>query len=410
VEHIVIAGAGHAGVQLADSLRAEGCTDPVTLISAEPGLPYQRPPLSKDFLAAGSDPHPLPLKAGRFFTDTATTLIEDNPVTGLDRAARTVALADGQTLEYSHLVFATGARNRTLTVPGAELDGVHYLRTITDAAALHVALDTAQSVVVVGAGFIGLEFAAAARVRGLDVTVLEYGTRPMARAVSAETSQHFADAHTAAGIELVFGQTVTALEPDGVRVAAVLGGDGTRYPADLVVIGIGVHPNTEIAAAAGLPTTNGIDVDTYLRTPDEHVWAIGDCAHFPCRHAGASTRRESVQNAIDQARALARTLTGRPTEYAELPWFWSHQGLEKLQIVGVAPRPDRTVVHGDPSSGKFSVFRFQEGVLACVESVNHPRVHMTARKILTTNSRPTAEQVLAPGFDPKNYLNQPAAV
>ncbi|MEU2006933.1 NAD(P)/FAD-dependent oxidoreductase [Rhodococcus sp. NPDC019627] len=410
MEHIVIAGAGHAGVQLADSLRAEGCTAPVTLISAEPGLPYQRPPLSKDFLVAGSAPQPLPLKAGRFFTDTATTLIEDNRITGLDRAARTITLADGQTFEYSHLVFATGARNRTLTVPGAELGGVHYLRTITDAAALHAALDTAQSVVVVGAGFIGLEFAAAARARGLAVTVLEYGRRPMARAVSEETARYFTDTHTAAGIRLVFGQTVTALEPDGARVAAALGGDGTRYPADLVVIGIGVHPNTELAAAAGLPTTHGIEVDTYLRTPDDHVWAIGDCAHFPCRHAGTSTRRESVQNAVDQARALARTLTATPTEYAELPWFWSHQGTEKLQIAGVATRPDRTVLHGDPASGKFSVFRFQDSALACVESVNQPRVHMTARKVLATNARPTPEQVLSPGFDLKNFLTRPAVV
>ena len=406
MEHIVIAGAGHAGIQLADSLRAEGTTAPITLVDAEPGLPYQRPPLSKDFLTAGEAPEMLPLKARRFFADNDIALIEANPIVSVGRAGRTVHLASRDALSYSDLVLATGARNRTLQIPGADLRGVHYLRTAADATQLHDALATARTAVVIGAGFIGLEFAVAARTRGIDVTVVEYGQRPMARALSAQMSGHLATAHAASGIRLVFDESVTAFDGDGTRVRAAIGRSGERFPADLVVIGIGVEPNTELATTAGLSADRGVVVDSYLRTADEHIWAIGDCASFPCQQTGSVTRRESIQNAVDHARALARTLTGNPTEYHQLPWFWSHQGKHKLQIAGIADGCDHTAIHGDPSTGKFSVLCFRDGVLTCVESVNHPAAHLAARKILASSAALTVGDVAAMGFDLKHAVRE----
>lgn len=410
MEPILVAGAGHAGMQLADSLRAEGFSAPITLVNNEIGMPYQRPPLSKDFLTAGSNPQYLPLKSWKFFIDNDIELIEGDPIIGIDRSRRSVQLANGNTLTYSDLVLATGARNRTLGVAGVELEGVHYLRTATDAARLHSALVDAETTVVVGAGFIGLEFAAVARARGLDVTVIEHGSRPMARAVSEEMSRFFADAHSAAGIQFVFNEDVTALDGDGSQVSGVLTRSGKRYKADLVLIGIGVEPNTELATTADLTTTRGIDVDTYLRTDDEHIWAIGDCTYFPCRFAERQTRRESVQNAVDQARALARTLTGIPTEYLEVPWFWSHQGTHKLQIAGLANHSDSTVIHGDPLSGKFSIFCFRADSLTCVESINSPGVHIAARRVLASGALPSVSDVTADGFDLKDYAKRIPAV
>ncbi|MGV9546055.1 NAD(P)/FAD-dependent oxidoreductase [Nocardia beijingensis] len=409
VEHIVIAGAGHAGMQLADTVRARGNRTPITLVSDEPGLPYQRPPLSKDYLTPNGNPQRLPLKSPRFFADNNVTLVDGDPIVRIDRGGRSVRLSSGADIGYSKLVLATGARARALDVPGTASDGVHYLRTAADATRLHAALSHARSAVVVGAGFIGLEFAAVANTHGLDVTVLECGVRPMARALSDRMSRFFADAHASAGIRFAFNEAVTAIESDGTRVAAVLGSSGARYPADLVIVGIGVEPNVEVAAAAGLVTTDGVDVDSYLQTSDDSIWAVGDCAYFPCGHAGATIRRESVQNAVDQARTLARTLNGTPTRYHELPWFWSHQGTLKLQIAGLVGEPDYTAVQGDPASGKFSVFCFRDEILTCVETVNNPGVHIAARKFLTAEPSVTLEDLAGVGFDLKSLAKHGSA-
>ncbi|MFD8098483.1 NAD(P)/FAD-dependent oxidoreductase [Nocardia fluminea] len=401
MNHVIIAGAGHAGIQLADSLRTEGYSDRITLVDAETGLPYQRPPLSKDFLAADGTPELVPLKARKFFADKDIELVEANPIVSVDRHERAVTLANGDRLPYSALVFATGARTRRLVAPGADLGGVHHLRSADDATRLRSELAAARTVVVVGAGFIGLEFAAAAVDRGLDVTVVELGPRAMGRAVSAQISEYFQRLHAARGVRFVFDQTVSAFEGDAERVRAVVGGDGRRYPADLVVVGIGVEPNETAATDAGLRTDNGIVVNEYLRTDDDAIWAIGDCARFPCRHAGAPIRRESIQNAVDQARTLAATLTGRPTEYHHSPWFWSYQGKTKLQIAGVARGDGPITVVGDPGEGKFSVLRFDETRLVCVESVNHPAAHMAARSILSTASPISQEELAIVAFDLK---------
>lgn len=382
MSHIVVVGAGHAGVQLADSLRTEGFSGQVTVIDAAAGLPYQRPPLSKDYLKSTDDADLLPLRARKFYHDKDIDLIEGDPVVSIDRHGHTVTLASGSELHYSALVLATGARHRRLDVPGVDLDGVCRLRDAADAARVRSELDRARSVVVIGAGFIGLELAAAALDRGLDVTVVELGSRVMGRAVSTHISDHIRAAHTARGVRFVFDRTVTALEGDGPRLHSVVTDDGARYRADLVVVGVGVLPEDSLAAEAGILTDDGIVVDEYLRTNDDSVWAIGDCVRFPCLHSGSHTRLESVQNAVDQARTLAATLTGKPAVYERLPWFWSHQGPTKIQIAGIARGEGPVTVVGDVDRGKFSILRYEQDTLVCVESINHPVAHTSARALL----------------------------
>ena len=407
---IVIIGGGQAGVQVADSLRSGGYSGSVTVIADEPGLPYQRPPLSKDYLATGPDPAPLPLRAASFFAEKDIQLRAGTAAVAVDRAAKAVTLQDGSTLPYDHLVFATGAANRALTCDGADLPGVHGLKTLGDAETLHGALAAARDVVVVGAGFIGLEFAAAARARGCNVTVLEFASRPMGRALSPAMSSWFAAAHIDSGIRLQLGEGISHFEADADgRLGAAVSTTGARYPADLAVVGIGVVPHDALAAATGLETNNGIVVDQTLRTSDPSILAVGDCASFPSVHTGGLSRLESVQNATDQGRHAAQTILGAPAAYTELPWFWSTQGSLRLQIAGLSAPGDETVLNGDPETGKFSILCFRAGRLTAVESVNSPGDHLGARKLLAAGRGPSPEEAAAPGFSLKAYARQAAS-
>lgn len=401
---IVVAGAGQAGFQAAASLREAGFTGPITLVGDEPGLPYQRPPLSKAYLADRTDAAGLSLRPDAFFAEQTIALHLGTRIESIDRSGRRLVLADGDSLPYGHLVLALGARNRPLPVPGTELSGIHQLRGLADADALKAALAGAPRTVVVGAGFIGLEFAAVAAARGLDVTVVEAAARPMARAVSAETGGFFRAAHETAGIRFAFEAGVTGFEGEGGRVHSLRLADGRVLPADLVVVGIGVLPNQEPAARAGLAVGDGILVDAFLATSDPAVSAIGDCARFPSRFAAGLTadgtvRIESVQNAIDQGRCLAARLVGRPAAYAAPPWFWSDQGRNKLQIAGLCGPQDGSVVRG--AGDAFSVFRFREGVLSGVESVNQAGDHMIARRLLAGGTPLTPAQAADTSFDLK---------
>ena len=401
---IVVVGAGQAGFQVAASLREAGQTGPLTLIGEEAALPYQRPPLSKAYLAGKTDARGLLLRQQSFFAEHGIDARLGAQVARIDRAERRVRLADGQTLDYAHLVLATGTRNRPLPVPGAGLAGVHQLRSLAEADALKAAVEGARRIVVVGAGFIGLEFAAVCAGRGLSVTVIEAAGRAMARAVSPETSEAFRAFHAAAGVTFLFEAGVAAIEGEGGRVAAIRTAAGDRLPADLVLVGIGVLPNQEIAGDAGLPVQDGIAVDAFLATPDPAISAIGDCARFPTRFAaglpgGDRVRIESVQNAVDQGRCLAARLTGQPRAYDAVPWFWSDQGPRKLQIAGLAAPGDASVLRR--MGAGFSVFRFREGRLSAVESVDRPADHMAARRLLAAGRGPTPEQAADPGFDLK---------
>ncbi|GAA3684305.1 FAD-dependent oxidoreductase [Arthrobacter ginkgonis] len=413
---IVIVGNGQAGIQLVDSLRAGGFAGTITVVGEEEHFPYQRPPLSKDYLAAGGTPGPLPLRARQFFAGARVESLQGVAVTGIDRANRTVALSDGTVLGYDKLVLATGAANRALGVPGAGLGGIFTLRTLAEAEAIRRRLEAVRSAVVVGAGFIGLEFAAAARARGIPVTVLEYASRPMARALTPVTGAWFANAHRRMGTVLRLDEGIAGFASDGAgNVEAAVSTSGETYPADLVLAGVGVVPRTELAESAGLAVENGIAVDGQLRTSDPHIYALGDCASYPSAHAGTRIRLESVQNATDQARHAARSILGTHSpgtpDYAELPWFWSQQGTAKLQIAGLSAPDDRTVVRGDPGTGRFSVFCYRQGTLAAVESVNQPADHLAARRLLAGGLPLAPEQAADLGFDLKAHSRQaPAAV
>lgn len=405
---VVAVGTGQAGFQVAASLREGGFEGRVVLVGEEPHLPYQRPPLSKAYLTGKADAALVRLRPEHFYAEHRIELRAGARAVGLDRAGREVVLASGERLPFDHLVLATGARNRALPVPGAGLEGVVQLRSLAEAEALRRRLDGARRAVVVGAGFIGLEFAAVAAERGLDVTVVEAAGRVMARTVSAPVSAFVQAAHEARGVRFAFGAAVVEVLGAGGRVAGVATADGRHLPADLVLVGIGVLPNTELAAEAGLAVADGIVVDERLLTCDPAISAIGDCAAFPFRHAGGGlVRLESVQNAADQARCVAARLLGRPAPYASLPWFWSEQGVLRLQIAGLAAPHDRVVLRGGPAEGGFSAFCFRAGTLAGVESVNRPLDHVLARKLLAAGGDLTPEQAARPGFDLKAHATAP---
>ena len=397
---VVIVGAGHAGFQLAASLRQHGFAERITLIGDEPGLPYQRPPLSKDYLDGKIGLDLLLMRPEAFYRDHHIDLLPGSRVSEIDRAARAVRLATGERLPYGHLVLATGARNRVPPLPGVELDGVCYLRTLADTDELRDRLARADRIVVIGAGFIGLEFAAVACGRGKDVRIVELTDRAMGRVVSVPTSHFFADAHRAAGVGFAFGAQAARIAGANGRVEHVELAGGERLGADLVLISVGVVPNGELAAAAGLAVANGIVVDDQLLTADINISAIGDCAAFPCHHAaGQLARLEAVQNAADHARCVAERIVGKPRPYAALPWFWSEQGKLRLQIAGLTTGHDRTVLRGDPASGEFSVFCYRGDVLLGIESINRPADHMQARRLLAAGRQVTAEQAADADFD-----------
>jgi 3-phenylpropionate/trans-cinnamate dioxygenase ferredoxin reductase subunit len=400
---VVIVGAGHAGFQLAASLRQNGFDGRIALLNDEGHLPYQRPPLSKAYLKGTGGPDTLMFRPEKFYHDQRVDLIVDRAVS-IDRAARKISLASGAPLDYGHLVLATGARNRLLDIPNANLEAVRYLRTLDESEALRHRIAAGQRVVVIGAGFIGLEFAATARAKGLEVDVIELAVRVMARAVTAEISEHFQLKHTAAGIRIHLGVQVTSIESDGDKVTGVSLSDGRHIPADLVVVGVGVLPNVEIAGKAGLPVASGIIVNDHLLTADENISAIGDCALYTSRRFGGSLRLESVQNATDHARCVAARLTGKNEIYDGMPWFWSDQGPDKLQMVGLTTGYDRVVVRGDREQGAFSAFCYKSGHLVGIESVNRAGDHMFGRRLLGANGSITPEQAADAGFDLKSAL------
>lgn len=407
---IVIVGAGQGGFQAAASLREAGYQGRVSLVGEEPGLPYQRPPLSKAYMKGDAGIEQIELRAAAFYADHRIELVEGR-ASAINRFERRLSLEDGRELGYDHLILATGARNRPLPVPGRELAGVYYLRTRADADALKADLAKARNVVVIGAGFIGLEFAAVARALGHPVTVIEAAMRPLGRAVSPEMSAFFAQAHEAMGTRLLLGAGVIGLEGAGGHVTGVATTDGTVHPADFVLVGIGVVPNVELAADAGLEVANGIVVDAHLATKDPAISALGDAVSYPSRFAGgqnepAMVRLESVQNAVDQARCLAGRLTGKSAPFEAVPWFWSDQADLKLQIVGLAGPTDLAVLRGDPASRRFSVFRFRDDVLTAIESVNRPADHMLGRRLLAGTTTLTPEQAADESFELKSLLGR----
>jgi 3-phenylpropionate/trans-cinnamate dioxygenase ferredoxin reductase component len=394
---VVIIGAGAGGAQAAASLRQGGFEGSISLVHGEPGLPYHRPPLSKAYLLGRLEARKLLLRQEPWYAKQRVDLVLDR-VVAVDRAGHQVRLAGGEVLPYGHLILATGSRNRELPVPGTHLEGVIGMRTRADADELASRLRAGVEVVVAGAGFIGLEFAAVAAAHGASVHVLELADRPMARAVSEPTAESIRRAHEGWGVRFDFGQALTAIDGEG-HVTAVETSDGQRLPADLVVYGIGVVPETELAEEAGLAIENGIRVDDRLLTSDPDISAIGDAASFPSAHTGGRIRLESVQNAVDQARHVAARLMGASVGYDALPWFWSDQGDLKIQIAGLAETKDSAVELCLTEPREKVVLRFRQDRLVAVETVNRPGDHILARRILAGSSGPTPTEAAAPGFD-----------
>lgn len=406
MKQVVIIGAGQGGLQAATSLRDEGYDGRLVLLGDEPGLPYQRPPLSKAYLLGKADENSILLKSPSVFSDYRIELESLSPVEAIERVERRVRLASGAQLEYDHLIIATGARNRNLSVPGSNLEGVVSIRTLEDAKRLQSLMPGAKHAVVVGGGFIGLEFAAVAAERGLKVLVVEAAPRPLGRALSAEMSGYFTERHVGWGVDFLFGVGVSAINGNG-RVSSVTLSDGITVETDIVVVGVGVLPNHELAQQAGLEVGNGVIVDEKLLTSDPSISAIGDCAFHPTPYSlSGPVRVESVQNAVDQARNVAARLAGKAQPYAALPWFWSDQGDLKLQIAGLSTGHDTAVVRGDPATGQFSVFCFAGRRLLAIESVNRPTDHVLGRRLLAAGLAVTPQEAADTCIELKTLLKR----
>ena len=401
---VVIVGAGHGGVQVAASLREEGFNEKIVLLGDEKDLPYQRPPLSKAFLKRETHEDGVLLRGPDFYAQKTIDLMLGERAVEIDRAARSLRLASGARLAYSRLVLATGGLQRPLPIEGAGLDGVFSLRTLAEARLLRERVEAAQDIVVIGAGFIGLEFAAVAAAKGLNVNVVELAGRPMARVVTPQTSAFFAQAHKAFGVTLNFATSASAIKGDSGRVNHVVLTDGRSLPADLVLIGIGLVPNVELAKAAGLDCPNGVTVNAQLESSDPHIFAIGDVAFHHNVFGRRSLRLESVQNATDQARVAARHIAGKATHYEAVPWFWSDQGDLKLQMAGFLDACDKIVLRGATEERAFSLFGFKDGQLEGVESVNKGGDHMLARRLIGEKIPVTPDLIADPGADLKALL------
>jgi 3-phenylpropionate/trans-cinnamate dioxygenase ferredoxin reductase subunit len=398
---LVIIGGSHAGAQLAASAREAGYARPITILCDEPVAPYQRPPLSKAYILGKIGVADLWLRGDAFYRDKQIGLELNCRATAIDRAGQTVTTADGRTFPYEWLALATGARIREIPVPGATLDGVCYIRTMADSDFIRARLDRIARVAVIGGGFIGLEAASALRSLGKEVTVIEAQDRLMARAVGATISGFYADRHRDRGVRLMFGAGVTEIQGADGKVTAVLTTGGERVDADLVIVGIGVLPNVELAQAAGLECSNGIVVDRFARTSDPRILAVGDCSRHPSAFAGGMIRLESVQNAVDQAKTAGALVGGQEKPHDAVCWFWSDQYEYKLQMVGLSSGTDREVVRGSMVENKFSVFYFAGDRLRAVDSVSKPADHMHARKLLAAGARITPEQAADPAVDLK---------
>lgn len=387
---LVIVGASHAGTQLAVRLRESGYAEPITLISDEPHFPYQRPPLSKTLMTGKATADSLALRGPDYFKQHDVDLRLGARVTSVNTETRQIRLGDGPWIGYDKLVLATGARARTLSAPGVDLDGVHSLRTLNDATRLSAALEHASRVCVVGGGFIGLELASAIAQRGLSVTVLESQPRLLARSLPPLMSDYLMQLHRAHGVDIRLDCQVQAIQGAMGAVQAVALSEGDPLPCDLVIQGVGVIPNTELAAQAGVACENGILVDGCGRTDKPDIYAIGDVANMalPAFPGGPSRARlESVQAANDGARALASLLIGSPQPFTGIPWFWSDQYDIKLQMAGLAMTGDDIVVRGDMQTRRFSVFYLRDHRIAACHSVNRPADHIQSRKLIQAGQR-----------------------
>jgi 3-phenylpropionate/trans-cinnamate dioxygenase ferredoxin reductase subunit len=387
-------------VQAIDTLRREGHDGAIVLVGDEPFLPYNRPPLSKKFLSGELERDRLALRSAQFYEQNRTEVRLGVRVTALDRTDQRLRLGDGAELRYEQLLLCVGSRPRLLDVPGHDLPGIHYLRTIADVEAIRAELSGAKRLVVVGAGYVGLEAAASARHLGLEVTVLEMADRPLNRVVAPELSAFYVARHEREGVRIHCNTSVTAFAGDK-RVRAVVCGD-REFAADLVIVGIGILPETTLAASAGIRCENGISVDEECRTSDPHIFAAGDCTSHPSVRYGRRVRLESVDNAVEQARTAASNMCGKAARHQHVPWFWSDQYDVKLQIAGLSQGYDQVIVRGEPASGHFALYYLAQGELLAVDAVSSPKDFMAGKRWIAERKHPDPVRLADPTVDIKS--------
>lgn len=400
---VVIVGGGQAGAQAVDTLRREGFAGRLVLVSEEPVLPYQRPPLSKKFLSAELAADRLPFRHRPFYDEHRVELMLGTKVVHLNASERSLRLDRGGPLTYDRLLLCLGAISRRLSCPGADLPGVHYLRALADVAPIQAGLKPGARVVVIGGGYIGLETAATARQMGCEVTVLEMADRIMNRVVAPLVSQYFAAQHRSQGIALLCDQRVVRLE-GAQRVERVVCADGTTHAAQVVVVGIGAVANTQLAQEGGLLCDNGIVVDENCRTSDAAIFAAGDCTNHPSQHYGRRVRLESVDNAFEQAKTAALNMLDKPASHDRVPWFWSDQFHDKLLIVGLSQDHDAQILRGDPARGAFSVAYLKGRELLALEAINNAKDYMAARKLIADRTPMDIDKMANPAIALKEAL------
>jgi 3-phenylpropionate/trans-cinnamate dioxygenase ferredoxin reductase component len=387
-EAVVVIGAGQAAAQLATSLRSGGFAGPLTVIGDEPFLPYQRPPLSKKFLADRPPPDSLYLRPAPFWAERDVAFVLGTAAAKVDLRARIATLADGREVPFHTLIFATGTCARRLPLPGIDRDGVFSLRAIGDVQRLRPAFDQARRIAILGGGYIGLETAAVMRGENRDVIVLEAEDRVLKRVTAPAIAKFFDRIHRERGVGIRVQARVAAIDGEGSDLVLRMA-DSTEVKADAVLLAAGAKANDELAQAAGLACRDGILVDAVGRSEVENVYAIGDCARFPSARYGRMLRLECVQNAIDQAKAAAAAILGQPASYDPVPWFWSDQYEFKLQIAGLFDGHDDTAEIGDAAAGRFSVEYRRGGALIAADSVNDARTHMLARRRIAEETNNT---------------------
>ena len=385
---VLIVGAGHGGAQAAVALRQLGFAGTVAVVGDEPDLPYERPPLSKDYLVGEKAFERMLIRPAAFWAERQVVMLTGTRVAGVDAAAHRVVTESGEGIDYGKLIWATGGAPRRLSCPGHDLGGVHAIRTRSDVDALLADLAEVARVVVIGGGYIGLEAAASLSKLGKQVTVLEALDRVLARVAGEPLSRFFEVEHRAHGVTVELGIGVTALEGQDGRVSGVRLADGTLIPADMVIVGIGIVAAVEPLLAAGAAGSNGVNVDDHCRTSLPDIYAIGDCAAHHNRYAdGAHIRLESVQNANDQATTAARAICGQPQPYDAVPWFWSNQYDLRLQTVGLSSGHDQIVVRGDMASRSFSLIYLKAGRVVALDCVNATRDYVQGKALVVGGLR-----------------------
>jgi len=389
---IVIAGAGHAAGQVVATLKRKQFDGDIVLVGEEEYLPYQRPPLSKKFLAGELSADRLSFKPASFYEDPNIELRLSTRITSIDLSTKNLEIANGDMIAYDTLIISTGSRPRELAVEGSELGGVHYLRSIDDVITIRERLSNVNRLVIVGAGYIGLEVAAVTRQLGLDVTVIEMADRVMSRVVSEQVSAFYQSEHAARGVRIELSTGLKAFHGDA-DIGAIETTDGRMIEADCAIVGAGIVPNTGLAEAAGLETDNGIVVDDRCRTSDPNVYAVGDCTSHPNSVYGRRVRLESVHNALEQAKVAAANACGENSIYSQVPWFWSDQYDLKLQIAGLSEGYDEVVIRGNPEERSFACVYLRGGRIIAIDAINAPRDFMQAKQLIANAATPKREEL-----------------